>query len=62
MFDAGDERIYGWRRKRLALETTPYSSDEFVEKLRSLYVAFDQYCICIYIYIAIYTQLCSLLD
>ena len=43
--DAGDERIYGWRLKLLALETNiPYSRDELVKNVRLLYVpAYDRY-------------------
>ena len=45
-FGAGAQRIYGWRRKRKALETdTLYSKDEIVENARSLHLAFDRYCL-----------------
>ena len=60
-FDAEDEHIYGWRRKRLALKmNTPYSIDKHVENVRLLFLAFDRYCMLLYT--AIYTQWCSLLD
>ena len=46
--DTGDECIYEWRQKRLALETnTPYSRDELIENVCLLYLAFDQKCNCI---------------
>ena len=58
-FMAGDERVNGWRRKRLVMETNAlYTRDELVENARSFYLAFDWYCTCI----AIYMQWRSLLD